>query len=152
MLLKVVPFLTDDIFILSIPNVNTHKASSICKDNITRVLILEADHTNTFPANLNVLHFSFQNFYKNEIDRQEMYIRYIYKLRDLHLACDNFTEAGFTLLLHAELLDWDAHVLPADLGYPAQSEWQRKEQLYHKIIEYFDRGKVCVTSRKFSLT
>ncbi len=69
-------------------------------------------------------------------------MRYIYKLRDLHLACENLTEAGFTLLLHAELLDWDSHVLPIDLGYPAQPEWQRKEQLYLKIIDYFDRGKV----------
>ncbi|RWS26001.1 dedicator of cytokinesis protein 3-like isoform X2, partial [Leptotrombidium deliense] len=45
-------------------------------------------------------------FYKNEINRKEMYIRYIYKLYDLHLPADNFTEAAFTLKLHSELLDW----------------------------------------------
>lgn len=31
--------------------------------------------------------------------------RYLYKLRDLHLDCENYTEASFTLLLHAELLE-----------------------------------------------
>lgn len=30
--------------------------------------------------------------------------RYLYKLRDLHLDCENYTEAAYTLLLHAELL------------------------------------------------
>ncbi|TRY99585.1 hypothetical protein DNTS_033289 [Danionella cerebrum] len=43
------------------------------------------------------------NFYK-EIEREEMYIRYLYKLCDLHKECDNYTEAGYTLLLHAKLL------------------------------------------------
>lgn len=31
--------------------------------------------------------------------------RYLYKLRDLHLDCENYTEAAYTLLLHAELLE-----------------------------------------------
>uniref|UniRef100_A0A673YVJ4 Dedicator of cytokinesis 5 n=1 Tax=Salmo trutta TaxID=8032 RepID=A0A673YVJ4_SALTR len=31
--------------------------------------------------------------------------RYLYKLRDLHLVCENYTEAAYTLLLHAELLE-----------------------------------------------
>lgn len=32
-------------------------------------------------------------------------IRYLYKLRDLQLDCENYTEAAYTLLLHAELLE-----------------------------------------------
>ena len=47
--------------------------------------------------------FLFQNFY-HDIDRQEMYIRYLYKLCDLHLECDNYTEAAYTLMLHVNLL------------------------------------------------
>ena len=31
--------------------------------------------------------------------------RYLYKLRDLHLESENYTEAAYTLLLHAELLE-----------------------------------------------
>ena len=31
-------------------------------------------------------------------------LRYLYKLCDLHKECDNYTEAAYTLLLHAKLL------------------------------------------------
>lgn len=88
------------------------------------------------------------NFYKNEFDRKEMYLRYIYKLHDLHLSADNFTEAGFTLKLYADQLSWtDDSVLQGD---PVSSvyQWQRKEQLYHEIIQYFDKGKVSFTNNQ----
>jgi len=47
------------------------------------------------------------------------FIRYLYKLRDLHLACENYTEAAYTLLLHAELLEvWTKNdLLCAGHGY-----------------------------------
>lgn len=32
-----------------------------------------------------------QNFYKTELNKEEMYIRYIHKLYDLHLKAQNFT-------------------------------------------------------------
>ena len=71
-----------------------------------------------------------------------MYIRYIYKLCNLHLGCGNHTEAGFTLKLHAELLEWGDRMLPSNATYPGQFEWQRKEMLYLKIIDEFNQGKV----------
>ncbi|XP_050437512.1 dedicator of cytokinesis protein 3 isoform X2 [Adelges cooleyi] len=81
------------------------------------------------------------NFYKNEIDRKEMYLRYIYKLHDLHVSADNFTEAGFTLKLYADQLSWsDGPLLQGD-PMTSVCQWQRKEQLYHEIIQYFDKGK-----------
>ncbi|XP_014603723.1 PREDICTED: dedicator of cytokinesis protein 3 isoform X1 [Polistes canadensis] len=81
------------------------------------------------------------NFYKNEFNRKEMYLRYIYKLHDLHLAAENYTEAGFTMKLYADQLGWGSNVLPSDHEHPQQPEWQRKEILYYKIIHYLDRGK-----------
>lgn len=33
-----------------------------------------------------------------------MYVRYVHKLCDLHLNCDNFTEAAYTMMLYAQLL------------------------------------------------
>ncbi|CAG2068999.1 unnamed protein product, partial [Timema podura] len=72
-----------------------------------------------------------QNFYKNEINRKEMYLRYIYKLHDLHLPADNFTEAGFTMKLYADQLTWTSRVLVSDPQYAGLQEWQRKEQLYN---------------------
>ncbi|XP_044307406.1 dedicator of cytokinesis protein 3 [Varanus komodoensis] len=81
------------------------------------------------------------NFYKSEINKEEMYIRYIHKLCDMHLQAENFTEAAFTLLLYCELLQWEDRPLREFLHYPSQTEWQRKEGLCRKIIHYFNKGK-----------
>lgn len=90
---------------------------------------------------MGVIYDFLQNFYKNEFNRKEMYLRYIYKLHDLHLTAENYTEAGFTMKLYADQLSWGSNKLPGDHVHPEQLEWQRKEWLYQKIINYFDRGK-----------
>uniref|UniRef100_A0A671QXK9 Dedicator of cytokinesis 4 n=1 Tax=Sinocyclocheilus anshuiensis TaxID=1608454 RepID=A0A671QXK9_9TELE len=82
------------------------------------------------------------NFYKTELNKEEMYIRYIHKLYELHLKAQNYTEASYTLLLYDELLEWTERPLREFLTYPMQSEWQRKECLHLTIIHNFDRGKV----------
>uniref|UniRef100_A0A8D2JJZ1 Dedicator of cytokinesis protein 4 n=1 Tax=Varanus komodoensis TaxID=61221 RepID=A0A8D2JJZ1_VARKO len=84
---------------------------------------------------------SLLNFYKTELNKEEMYIRYIHKLYDLHLKAQNFTEAAYTLLLYDELLEWSDRPLREFLNYPMQTEWQRKEHLHLTIIQNFDRGK-----------
>ncbi|XP_030621101.1 dedicator of cytokinesis protein 4 [Chanos chanos] len=81
------------------------------------------------------------NFYKTELNKEEMYIRYIHKLYELHLKAQNYTEAAYTLLLYDELLEWTERPLREFLSYPMQSEWQRKECLHLTIIHNFDRGK-----------
>ncbi|XP_040214665.1 dedicator of cytokinesis protein 3 isoform X1 [Rana temporaria] len=81
------------------------------------------------------------NFYKSEINKEEMYIRYIHKLGDLHLQAESYTEAAFTLILYWEMLQWEERALREFLHYPAQTEWQRKESLSRKIIHYFNKGK-----------
>ncbi|NXT68228.1 DOCK5 protein, partial [Chaetops frenatus] len=73
-------------------------------------------------------------------------LRYLYKLRDLHTDCENFTEAAYTLLLHAELLQWSEkpcvpHLLQRDTYY-VYSQQELKEKLYQEIISFFDRGKM----------
>ncbi|XP_051548856.1 dedicator of cytokinesis protein 4-like isoform X2 [Myxocyprinus asiaticus] len=81
------------------------------------------------------------NFYKTELNKEEMYIRYIHKLYELHLKAQNYTEVSYTLLLYDELLEWTERPLREFLTYPMQSEWQRKECLHLTIIHNFDRGK-----------
>ncbi|XP_066570294.1 dedicator of cytokinesis protein 5 [Amia ocellicauda] len=85
------------------------------------------------------------NFYK-EKKREDIYIRYLYKLRDLHLDCENFTEASYTLLLHAELLEWSdkpclSHLIPR-AGSQVSSQQELKEKLFQEIISYLDKGKM----------
>ncbi|XP_014608633.1 PREDICTED: dedicator of cytokinesis protein 1 isoform X1 [Polistes canadensis] len=82
----------------------------------------------------------------SEINRKEMYIRYVNKLCELHLECDNYTEAAYTLKLHSLLLDWSDQPLPPLLishRYPScQTHRELKEALYNDMIEYFDKGKM----------
>ncbi|KAI8499441.1 Dedicator of cytokinesis protein 2 [Branchiostoma belcheri] len=103
-----------------------------------RTIMNDENRENRMSCTVNLL-----NFYK-EINRQEMYIRYLYKLCDLHLECDNYTEAAYTLLLHATLLKWtDEPLITTHDKYPeAQTHRQLKEMLYYDIIEYFDKGKM----------
>lgn len=88
-----------------------------------------------------------QDFY-SEINRKEMYIRYVNKLCDLHLDCDNFTEAAHTLRLHSQLLQWSDAPVPPLLRSPRHSychtHRQLKEALYYDIIKFFDKGKVRI--------
>ncbi|CAH2992326.1 unnamed protein product [Chilo suppressalis] len=102
-----------------------------------RAVMQGAEHRDKrMAATVNLL-----NFYKNEIDRKEMYLRYVYKLHDLHIASDNFIEAGCTLLLYAETLSWDSDQIGVDSEHPETPEWKRKEALYNQVLQYFDRGK-----------
>ncbi|XP_056384853.1 dedicator of cytokinesis protein 1 [Hyla sarda] len=105
-----------------------------------RTIMHDENKENRMSCTVNVL-----NFYK-EIEREEMYIRYLYKLCDLHKECDNYTEAAYTLLLHAKLLKWSEEACAAHLtqrdGYQATTQGQLKEQLYQEILHYFDKGKM----------
>lgn len=87
---------------------------------------------------------SLLQFY-SEVDRKEMYIRYVNKLSDLHMEFDDYTEAAFTLKLHSKLLKWNDRPLPPLLlshrHQICHTHRQLKESLYHDIIEHFNKGK-----------
>nr|CAB3239393.1 dedicator of cytokinesis protein 1 [Phallusia mammillata] len=103
-----------------------------------RDIIRDENRDNRMSCTVNLL-----NFYK-DINRLEMYVRYLYKLCDLHLECENYTEAGFTLLQHAQLLNWSDEVLiTRNLRYKeAQTHRELKEALYYDIVDLFQRGKM----------
>ncbi|PKK17628.1 hypothetical protein A306_00000207, partial [Columba livia] len=104
-----------------------------------RAVMNDENKTYSMSCTVNLL-----NFYK-EIDRQAMYIRYLYKLKDLHISYENYTEGAYTLLLHARLLKWsdEANTAPMQgLHSPSlHTQRQLKEFLYNQIIDYFDQGK-----------
>ncbi|KAL1137917.1 hypothetical protein AAG570_009612 [Ranatra chinensis] len=105
-----------------------------------RCIINDDNKENRMSCTVNLL-----DFY-SEINRKEMYIRYVNKLCDLHLECDNFTEAAYTLKLHAKLLSWMDTPLQGMLRnskYPhCHTHRQLKEALYFDILQYFDLGKM----------
>uniref|UniRef100_A0A182MH79 DOCKER domain-containing protein n=1 Tax=Anopheles culicifacies TaxID=139723 RepID=A0A182MH79_9DIPT len=71
------------------------------------------------------------NFYNDEINRKEMYVRYIYKLLDLHLDAENYVEAGLTLKLYADMLSWDSEHISDESNGPR--EWEQKEKIYKNV-------------------
>ena len=106
-----------------------------------RAIMRDENEENKMSCTVNLLHFYY------DIHCQEMYIRYLYKLCGLHLAAGNHIEAGFTLKLHADQLQWSDEPLPSVLRHtstfgPLETHRAMKEALYNRIIEYFDTGKV----------
>ncbi|XP_051896734.1 dedicator of cytokinesis protein 5 isoform X1 [Pristis pectinata] len=113
-----------------------------------RTIMHDESKENQMSCTVNVL-----NFYK-EKKREDIYIRYLYKLRDLHRDCENYTEAAYTLLLHAELLQWSdqpcaAHLIHRE-DYQALTNRELKEKLYQEIIHYCDRGKMWESAIRLS--
>ncbi|KAF8919995.1 cytoplasmic protein [Mucidula mucida] len=78
------------------------------------------------------------------IGRDEIYIKYVHQLVNMHLQSQNYVEAALTLKLHSDLHQWDLNsfVPPMDdLGLPQQSQFHRKETLSLLILDYLGKGK-----------
>lgn len=79
-----------------------------------------------------------------DMQKEEIFVRYVHQLADLQAGARNYTEAGLALRLHADLYDWDpvktAPVL-TDPEYPSQSLFDRKERIYFGMIKYFEDGE-----------
>lgn len=78
-----------------------------------------------------------------------IFVRYVHRLVDFHVASGQFTEAGLTLKMHADLYEFDprrvASALP-DLDLMEQSEFNRKELLFLRILDYLSRGQAYETA------
>ncbi|KIY44576.1 hypothetical protein FISHEDRAFT_51256 [Fistulina hepatica ATCC 64428] len=78
------------------------------------------------------------------IGRDEIYIKYVHQLVNMHLQSNNYVEAALTLKLHADLHEWDLNSFVGpmeDLGLPQQSQFHRKETLCLLILDYLGKGK-----------
>lgn len=66
--------------------------------------------------------------YFKSTGRLEQYTEYAYQLCERHLASSNHVEAGFTLLLQAEMLDWSDKIVAAipSRGLAEETSYERK--------------------------
>ncbi|KAI0181685.1 hypothetical protein GGR52DRAFT_578001 [Hypoxylon sp. FL1284] len=79
-----------------------------------------------------------------DMQKEEIFIRYVHQLAALQYNARNHTEAGLALRLHAELYDWDPTKLtPAlqDPDLPEQTQFERKERIYFDMIKHFEDGE-----------
>ncbi|KAF4989745.1 hypothetical protein FGRMN_8932 [Fusarium graminum] len=79
-----------------------------------------------------------------DMQKEEIFVRYVHQLADLQAESRNHTEAGLALRLHADLYEWDptaqTPALP-DPGFVAQTQFERKEKLYFDMIKHFEEGE-----------
>uniref|UniRef100_A0A182VY32 Signaling protein n=1 Tax=Anopheles minimus TaxID=112268 RepID=A0A182VY32_9DIPT len=105
-----------------------------------RCLIHDESKENRMACTVSLLQFY------SDVNRKEMYIRYVDKLYELHMEFDNFTEAAYTLKLHSNELNWDetplSLLLKSKRHYCCPTHRTLKEQLYRSMIDLFDKGKM----------
>ncbi|XP_035891382.1 dedicator of cytokinesis protein 2 isoform X3 [Anopheles stephensi] len=105
-----------------------------------RCLIHDESKENRMACTVSLLQFY------SDVNRKEMYIRYVDKLYELHMEFDNFTEAAYTLKLHSNELNWDetplSLLLKSKRHYSCPTHRTLKEQLYRSMIDLFDKGKM----------
>ena len=105
--------------------------------------LLAAVHSPDITKSLRITNtLQLMSFLQN-MQREEIFIRYVHHLAEVQAGLHNKTEAGLTLRLHAELYTWEsATVKPLmEPKYPEQSSFDRKERLYFEMIKYFEEGE-----------
>ena len=77
-----------------------------------------------------------------DMQKEDIFIRYVHQLAGVQARLGNKTEAGLALALHAEQYAWDSERVEAlsDPKYPEQTSFERKEQLYFEMVGYFEEG------------
>jgi hypothetical protein len=84
-----------------------------------------------------------------DMQKEEIFVRYVHQLATLQADARNHTEAGLALRLHADLYDWDpTRVVPAsvDPPFPSQSHFERKERIYFDMIKHFEEGEAWTSA------
>ena len=78
-----------------------------------------------------------------DVNKEDIYIRYVHQLADIRARSGNRTEAGLALRLHADLYAWEPAKTVSALSDPSfseQSAFERKEHLYFEMIKHFEEG------------
>lgn len=104
--------------------------------------LLEAVHSPDNTESFRIMHtLQLMDFLK-DMQKEDIFIRYVHQLADVQAQLHNPTEAGLALRLHADLYGWDARMLEPlrDPAFPEQSSFERKEQLYFEMIKYYEEG------------
>jgi dedicator of cytokinesis protein 1 len=98
--------------------------------------------------------YELMHFYKN-MNRNDLYLKYVDYLRKIHINAKNNVCAAHTLTLHAALLNWSSEIIEMNYlrhsSYPnAKHHRDLKERLYIDIIRYFTVGQAWENAFEFS--
>lgn len=104
--------------------------------------LLAAVHCPEMTESFRIMHtLQLMDFLK-DMQKEDIFIRYVHQLATLQAKLGNPTEAGLALRLHGDLYEWDSRTVPPlkDPEFPDQTSYERKEQLYFEMIKYFEEG------------
>ncbi|TWU78834.1 hypothetical protein ED733_007444 [Metarhizium rileyi] len=79
-----------------------------------------------------------------DMQKEEIFVRYVHQLATLQAESRNHTEAGLALRLHADLYEWDPNEQVKALTepeFPTQTQFERKEKIYFDMIKHFEEGE-----------
>ncbi|QUC23992.1 uncharacterized protein UV8b_08233 [Ustilaginoidea virens] len=79
-----------------------------------------------------------------DMQKEEIFVRYVHQLATLQAGSRNHAEAGLALRLHADLYDWDPTRQVESLAepvFPSQTQFERKERIYFDMIKHFEDGE-----------
>lgn len=105
--------------------------------------LLAAVHSPNITESLRIVNtLQLMNFLK-DMQKEDMFIRYVHQLAEVQARLHNKTEAGLALRLHADLYTWEPTSLKplTHPAFPEQSSFDRKERLYFEMIKYFEEGE-----------
>jgi dedicator of cytokinesis protein 3 len=79
-----------------------------------------------------------------DLEKVDIFIGYVHQLTEIQAQAKNFTEAGLALRLHADIYEWDPNTMLEPLQdppFPAQTMFERKEQIYFRMLKYYEEGQ-----------
>lgn len=104
--------------------------------------LLGAVHSTDITEASRIIHtLQLMDFLK-DMQKQNIYIRYVHQLAGVQAQLHNHAEAGLALRLHADLYSWGSSNVPplSDPTFPRQTAFERKEQLYFEMIRHYEEG------------
>lgn len=105
--------------------------------------LLGAVHSPDITESFRIMHTLRLMDFLKDMQKEEIFIRYVHQLADVQAQLRNLTEAGLALRLHADLYKWDNTKMLeplTDPAFPGQSSFERKEQLYFEMISHYEDG------------
>ena len=82
--------------------------------------------------------------FTNRIGRRDLYVRFVHQLVSIALESKDYLTAGYGTKLHAGVYSWTVGGELVDgfpeMGFPPQTQFERKEALLYHVMDYFGKG------------
>lgn len=106
-------------------------------------LLADVHSTNTGGETFRILDTLRLMAFLRDMQKEKIYIGYVHKLAKIQADSGHPVEAALALRMHVELYEWNPTTNVIELDdppFPAQTSFERKEQIYLQMIHFFEVG------------